>query len=239
MLGAGQEWYSEMKTKIWGNTEKAKILVIGHDPGLQRSSTIADYCFFADYYFRPKPSHASELSKYKLAESLFRCIMDLTAEHFSNEEILITNLCNEVLPQSRIGKINYIPRGKAEDGLQTIRNLLKGSNVKLIFPMSQQVNYWLQELGFYPANTRFIEQSEPRGKGTTNEQPYYEPKKPRAFKEVCGNKYLADNQYFLFPILHVKSYPLKGRLLTYEDNYINCKKKVKELIDSLDAKNKL
>ena len=76
MLGAGQEWYPEMKTKIWGNTEKAKILVIGHDPGLQRSSTIADYCFFADYYFRPKPSHASELSKYKLDESLFHCIMD-------------------------------------------------------------------------------------------------------------------------------------------------------------------
>ena len=51
-----------MRTKIWRNLEKAKILAIGHDPGLQRSPTIADYCFFADYYFRFKPSKKSELA---------------------------------------------------------------------------------------------------------------------------------------------------------------------------------
>ena len=60
-----------MKTKPWGDPETANILVIGHDPRLQETATIADYCFFADYYFQPKPEKKNELRKYGLAESLF------------------------------------------------------------------------------------------------------------------------------------------------------------------------
>lgn len=228
-----------MKTKIWGNPEKARILVIGHDSGLQSSPTIADYCFFADYYFQPKPSRNSELSKYRLAESLFNCIRDLTTGLFSDDKILITNLCNETLPPSPKGKTNYIPRVKAEDGLRTTRNLLNESRVVLIFAMSQQVNYWLQQLGFYNTGTQFLQKSDPKEIGICNEQPYYQPKKPGAFKDICGNKYVADNKYNLFPILHVKSYPLKENFLTYEENYQNCKKDITELIDSLKARNEL
>jgi len=228
-----------MRTKIWGNLEKAKILVIGHDPGLQRSPTIADYCFFADYYFRFKPSKKSELAKYQLAEALFTYIRDLTSGHFSDDELLITNLCNEGLPPSPRGKTVFIPRNKAEEGLKVIRNLLKGSNIRFIFAMSQQVNYWLQELGFCPASIRFLEKSEPKEIGIRNEQPYYEPNKPRAFKEVCGKKYIVEKQYILFPILHVKSYPLKGNLLAYEENYKQCKKEIRELMYSWKARNEL
>lgn len=228
-----------MKTKIWGNPERTRILVIGHDPGLQSSPTIADYCFFADYYFQPEPSRSSELSKYRLAESLFNCIRDLTTGLFSDDKILITNLCNETLPPSPKGKTNYIPSEEAEAGLKAIRALLQHSSARIIFPMSQQVNYWLQKLGFYHTDTTFVERSEPRELGVNNAQPYYSPSKSGAFKDICGNKYVLDGQYYLFPILHVKSYPLKGNFLAYEENYVNCRKGVLEVIDSLKARNGL
>ena len=226
---------ANLKTKPWGDPKTAKILVIGHDPGLQRSKTIAEYCFFADYYFRPKPSQASERAKYDLAASLFGCVRDLTAGQFSDREkenVLITNLCNEVLPLSPRGKTNYIPRDMAEEGLKTIRELLAVSSIRLIFPMSQQVNYWLQKLGFYSTDTRFLEKSEPQLSGVRSGQPYYQPRETKAFKEICGKKYIADGRYYLFPILHIKSYPLKGNFLVYGDNYKDCKKEVKQLVDS-------
>ena len=228
-----------MKTKIWGNPERARILVIGHDPGLQSSPTIADYCFFADYYFQPKPSRSSELSKYKLAEVLYSCIRKLTAGQISDDKVLITNLCNNTLQSSPKGKTNYIPLEEAEAGLRAIRALIKDSSVKLIFPMSQQVNYWLQKLGFYTTGTAFLEKSEPVKIGVNSRPPYYSPSESGAFKDICGNKYVVDNQYYLFPILHVKSYPLRGNFLTYEEKYANCVKEVGEVIDSLKARNEL
>ncbi len=228
-----------MKTKVWGNPEKTKILVIGHDPGLQQSPTIADYCFFADYYFQPKPKRKSELSKYKLAEACYRYTRKLTAGQISDDKVLITNLCNETLPPSPKGKTNYIPLEEAEAGLRAIRALIKDSSVKLIFPMSQQVNYWLQKLDFYTTCTAFLEKSEPKEIGAKNKPPYYAPRNSGAFKEICGNKYVANNQYYLFPILHVKSYPLKSNFLTYEENYSNCITEVGILIDALKLSNKL
>ena len=124
---------------------------------------------------------------------MFTCIRDLTSGHFSDAELLITNLCNEGLPPSPRGKTVFIPRNKAEEGLKVIRN----------------------------------------------EQPYYEPNKPRAFNEVCGKKYIVEKQYILFPILHVKSYPLKGNLLAYEENYKQCRKEIRELMYSWKARNEL
>lgn len=228
-----------MKTKPWGNPEKAVIMVIGHDPGLQKSPTIADYCFFADYYFQPKPSSSRELSKYKLAEALFSYIKDLTGGQFSDDKVLITNLCNEALPKSPGSKTNYIPPEEAEAGLKEIRDLLDDSKVGLIFAMSQQVNYWLQKLGFYNTNTGFLEKAKPTKMGADYMPRYYSPVKSGVFKDICGNKYMADNQYYLFPILHVKNYPLEGNFLAYEENYSNCKKEVGILIDSLKAGNEL
>ncbi len=206
---------------------------------MQKGQTIADYCFFTDYFFQPKPSRRSELSKYKLAKSLFHCIRDLTAGHISDDKILITNLCNETLPSSPKGKINYIPPEEAEAGLGAIRALLKDSSVKLIFPMSQQVNYWLQKLGFYSTGTPFLDKSEPKEIGVKNKPPYYSSRKSGAFKEICGSKYMVSNQYHLFPILHVKNYPLKGKFLAYKGNYSNCIAEVGVLTDSLKAINEL
>jgi len=223
-----------MKTNVWGNPEKAKILVIGHDPRLQKSSTIANYCFFADYYFQPKPDKKNELAKYRLAESLYGCIRDLTGGFFCDDEVLITNLCNEVLPKAPQGRNVLIPEDKAKNGLEMIRSLLTSSNIKLVFAMSQQVNYWLQKLGFYITDTKFLEKAEPKENGVKNDKPYYEPKKVKAFLEICGHRYLADNQYHLFPILHIKNYPPKGRFLAYEGNCARCKKEIGDLLILLE-----
>ena len=218
-------------TKPWGNHDKASVLVIGHDPRLQTSNTIAEYCFFADYYFRPKPTDNKELAKYGLANSLFSCIKYLTEGRIRDDEILITNLCNEGLPHPLGRKTVLIPRDKAENGLMQIRELLTASHINLIFPMSQQVNYWLQELGFYQADVNYLQESKPKATGLMNNPPYYQPNIAGAFKRICGKQFIADSQYYLFPILHVKSYPLKNRFLVYEQNYVNCKNSVKQVID--------
>lgn len=232
----GGQGVHNMKTKVWGNPEKAKVLVIGHDPGLQRSSMIAEYSLFADYFYRSQPIQKRELAKYRLAQKMYDCIKELTSGWYSDDDVLITNLCNEVLTSSPPHKINYIPLREAREGLKAIRTLLKDSSVKLIFPMSQQVNYWLQELGFYNTDTKFIEKSEPKYSGVESEQPYYQPRQSGVFKDICGNKYIVDGKYYLFPILHVKSYPLKGRFITYHENYENCKRIVREVIDSTGEK---
>lgn len=42
------------KDFLYPKTFAPKALIIGHDPRLQNSDTIADYALFADYYFEPK-----------------------------------------------------------------------------------------------------------------------------------------------------------------------------------------
>jgi hypothetical protein len=66
-----------MKTLDWKSTNP-KILVIGHDPRLQKSDTIAGYALFADYYFKPIPKAPRELQKYNLAKATFGKILSLT-----------------------------------------------------------------------------------------------------------------------------------------------------------------
>ena len=45
-----------------------KVLLIGHDPRLQTSDTIAKYALFADYYFREQPKNSSGKRKYNFAK---------------------------------------------------------------------------------------------------------------------------------------------------------------------------
>ena len=220
-------------TKPWGNPKTAKVMVIGHDPALQRSQTLAEYCFFADYYFRDKPSSVKELRKYQLAEALFTCIDDLTGGRIPKEQILITNLCNHQLTRPGKGKTVFIPRKEAEQGLAQIAYFLADSKIKLVFPMAQQVNYWLQTLGFYPIDRQFIEAAEPDSVGIDSCPAFYRPRKTGAFKYICGKRFTRYNQQSVFPILHIKNYPLKGRFKVYEQAYANCKTEVQRVIESL------
>jgi len=222
-------------TRPWGSPETARVLVIGHDPRLQASGTLADYSLFADYHFRDEPTSRKGLAKYRLAEALFMCIEDLTGGRISDKELLVTNLCNQALPSPGGSRTVLLPRGEVEQGLKDVRALLVGSQIRLIFAMSQQVNYWLQVLGFYPADARFVEESTPKETGTRSDPPYYEPSRSGAFKRICGKEFMADGQYSLFPILHVKSYPLRGRFGLYEAHYAACRTGVRKVIASLSV----
>jgi hypothetical protein len=213
-----------MEAKPFGDPKRAQILVIGHDPRLQRSDTIAPFCFFADYYFRPIPTQPHERAKYELAAALFSCIRYLTSDKYPDDQILVTNLCNKSLPHAPKSKAVLIPKQMARDGLQAIREMLSVSTITVIFAMSLQVNYWLQKLGFYLSEPGFITDSEPRQEGLQSEPAYYQPVQSRTFQRICGNRYIADGKYALFPILHIKQWPLQRNFArAYSQAYERCR----------------
>lgn len=210
-----------MKTLDWKSLEEAKILVIGHDPRLQLSDTLASYVFFADYYFKSEPKGGAEKRKYGLAKSAFEHILYLTNNKFKAEQIYLTNLCNEALPHAPKGKTVLIPEEKAINGINNIKQILSTNpSIELIFPMSLQVNYWLQKLEFYDGSNEFVANTEPKIVGLKNTPPYFEPMKSGTFKLVCGNKYKSKNSnHIVIPILHTKNFPLTNNFKTYEACY--------------------
>jgi len=121
-----------MKTKDWKPEKESMALLIGHDPRLKASDTIAEFSLFANYYFESNSKDRTFKRKYGLAASAF-------------------------------------------------------DQIKYIFPMSQQVNYWLQILGLYDSENSFKEFSAPKPVGVENSSPYYEATKQRAFLMICGN----------------------------------------------------
>lgn len=217
------------ETKIFGDSTKAKVLVIGHDPTLHNSK-MPEYCFFADYFFKPIPSQKSELVKYKFAEKLFSYIGWLTSCRYSNNEFIVTNLCNKSL-QRCSGKPIFIPENEAQRGLSDINNILQSSKIEIIIAMSQQVNYWLQKLGFYSPTKEFLEQSEPKEEAQNNG--CYDPIGKCAFLKICGNKYYVSEKYSggkiipIFPVSHVRQYPFKEKS-RYEKPHYNCINLIRE-----------
>lgn len=199
-----------MNTQDWKPTGSAKALVIGHDPRLKNSDTIAPFALFADYYFRDVPINTSEKRKYGLAKATFDHITYLTNNKIKPEEIYITNLCNEALPHAPLGKMVYIPMENAKNGLENIKNILiENVYIEYIFPMSLQVNYWLQKLGFYTSDNDFLMLTEPQERGLSSNPQYFEPKNNRTFQLICGNIYSQENSgHKILPILHSIQFPL-------------------------------
>jgi len=209
-------------TKDWKARTEAKALLIGHDPRLQKSDDIAGYSLFADYYFSPKPLDPKERRKYGLAEAAFKHIAYVTYDKIKPNEVYITNLCNEALDHAPENKTVYITIEKAKKGIDNIRRILaENSSIEFIFPMSVQVNYWLQKLDFYRSDNDFLENSEPKQKGLDSNPPYYQPLKSGTFKRICGNHYkITEGQQMVIPILHPKNFPLRGKFLSaYKDSY--------------------
>lgn len=213
--------------KVFGDPRKAKVLVIGHDPRLRGPDTIAEYCFFADYFFRPIPKNKPELAKYELAQAVFSYVGWLTSYNYLASEFMLTNLCNRALEHAPEGKTVYIPEIDARQGIATVRALLAESQIKLIISMSQQVNFWLQKLGLYFSTTIYLEKSEPKIKGI--EAGYYEPIGKSPFLDICGKKYYVDN-IPIFPVLHVKQFPFRGPIkANYEKAHYACISEIKKL----------
>lgn len=164
-------------------------------------------------------------------------LRDLTGgKVFSDEEVYVTNLCNEELPNHppKRGTV-YIPKENAEEGVKHIEQILiDNPTIQYVFPMSQQVNYWLQGLGFYTSlNSELLEDAIPKETGVVNVPPYYEPRKGKAFLKICGKVFTPNNpelagRVSIFPILHCRCYPLGGRFKSYEPCYEKIREWFKE-----------
>jgi hypothetical protein len=191
-------------------TSNSRVLVIGHDPRLRDSDTLAQHAFFADLFFRPIPTRANELAKYGLAKAVFAYVGELTSYRYTATQLVLTNLCNGHLPHALKGKVVFIPEDLAAQGVAEIRQLIGLGQIELIFAMSEQVNYWLQALGFCIPKRDFPLKAAPKERGMKNKPPFYEPKEPRAFQSIAFRRHETDLGIPLYPIVHVRSWPLKG-----------------------------
>lgn len=213
-----------MQTELFcaGDLKQSKVLVIGHDPRLQKSYTQASYTLFADYFFKPIPTKKNELAKYKLAEATFGYITYLSSYKYRADQIVLTNLCNSALPHAPKGKTVHIPETEAENGVKKILEILEQSNIEVVFAMSQQVNYWLQNFKLCTIVDKFIDLAEPNQRGFEHNPPYYMPKQSKAFQIICGKSLKISNTCCLIPILHIKNWPLRGNFVNpYKKSYEN------------------
>lgn len=220
-----------MRTLDWKLIDTPRALLIGHDPRLRNSDTIAEYALFANYFFDKTIKDKSFRKKYGLASSSFNQLTDITNGKIKPEEVYVTNLCNFELPHAPNKKTVYIPEDIARKGVKNIRRIIdEYKSIKYIFPMSLQVNYWLQKLGFYYSSDEFIKKSTPKIEESLNNPPYYEPAQSKSFLLICGNKYnVNDGPQIVIPILHSKRFPLNERSRAYKPAYDNIRRMFTDL----------
>ena len=150
---------------------------------------------------------------------------DAKTQKFIIHWVSIHYICFGNLRQSLL-----IPASIAKNGVEHIKNILmQYHSIELVFPMSQQVNYWLQFFGLYHTDTDYLDKAKPNLKGVNNNPPYYQAVKQREspFLEICGKVYTLDTGQKLIPILHTKQYGngnFNGHLLPYKCNYDNLAK---------------
>ena len=208
-------------TKDWQPKRPAKILLIGHDPRLHKSDTRAEYALFANYFFQNITRLQSDRRKFNLAKSAIEMVIYLTANNYSPDEIYITNLYNGILVAPK-RKTVLIPSDKVKTEIARLKKIVwNNPTIEYIFPMSLQVNYWLQKYGFYEANNEFLADSEPSARGIKNNPPYFQAKKSGTFKLICGQRFRFNfGNQIVIPILHAKNFPLKARFYnSYHDCY--------------------
>lgn len=127
--------------KPFGALDRATILLIGHDPRLQRSDAEAEVALFMNYLLRPKPGQRSEARKYELAQAVLHYVAELAGREVRLEELFVTNLCNEFLPHAPAGATVLIPDAQAQRGVQEIARTVAAGRFRVVLPMSQQVFY--------------------------------------------------------------------------------------------------
>jgi|SRR5271157_77754 len=204
-------------------TAESRVLVIGHDPRLRDSDALANHAFFADLFFKPIPTRGSEFAKYGLAKAIYAYIEELTSYRYTANQLVLTNLCNDLLPHAPKGKVVLIPQAQAEEGLADLQRLISLARFELIFAMSEQVNYWLHALGFCVSRGNFQQKSAPKERGVQHEPPFYEPREPRAFQSIAYLRHKTTVGIPAYPIVHVRSWPLRGPFQkAYGRQYANC-----------------
>lgn len=216
----------------YGDPQKAKVYVIGHDPRLKNSNAEANYVFFLDLLESPPPGGGPQKAKYNLACSVIEYVMRLTSWRYSISEMYFTNLCNEFLKHAPKGHTILISDEVADSGIQMVENAIASGAPKLILPMSLQVFYHMVRTNFVTGDKNklgtFIQKAMPREKWR-NLGAYMESG-AAPFLDVCGVVYY-HNQVPVIPVLHIKSWSrvnTKSRYYPLMNNaIINASKAIK------------
>lgn len=204
--------------KPFGNINTATILVIGHDPRLQRSQTEAEVAFFFDYLTRPRPKSRPEARKYDLAQAVWDYINELAGYDIPLAELYVTNLCNEFLAHTPGSGTVLIPDDQAQRGVQRIVQIVADGHFKVILPMAVQPFYHLCRLDFIDEDSelvrRFVAGARPLA--SKAEQGIYVQSGRAPFLAVCGRRF-HHRGVPVIPIVHVKQWPLNDRTIRYKE----------------------
>jgi hypothetical protein len=227
-----------VSTEPFGNLRKATILVIGHDPRLQKSQARAEKAFFFEYLekYQDCPTFGPEARKYCLANAVWDYVNDLAGRHIDLDQLYVTNLCNEFLSSSQGKGTVLIPDDKAEAGVKEIDHTVLNGHFDLILPMSVQVFYHLVRLGFVDENSDMIHSflCSARPRQSALEHNVYSTVGKAPFLEVAG-KLFHHRGIPLVPIIHVKQWPLNDRFTHYIDPMESAKCEVGKVLSGTNS----
>jgi hypothetical protein len=218
--------------KPFGDINSATILVIGHDPRLQRSKAEAKTAFFMDYLARPQPTRHPEARKYGLARAVWEYVNDLAGRHVLLAEFYVTNLCNEYLEHTRGSGTVLIPDNLAKRGVEQIAQTVAAGHFKCILPMALQTFYHLCHWGFIDEKdseliVQFVAGARPRP--TKAEQGIYVQTSSGSFLSVCGRRF-HHRGVPVVPIVHVRQWPLKPRMVRYTEPMERAALEIQQLV---------
>lgn len=201
----------------FGDLNSATILIIGHDPRLQRSRAEAEVVFFFDYLTRARPAARAEAKKYDLAEAVQKYISELAGRKVSLAELYVTNLYNEFLDHVPNSGTVLIPDEQAQRGVQEIIQIVVAGRFKVILPMSLQTFYQLCRWGFIDETSEVLNQfiHAARPAPIKAKLGLYQQSGQAPFLTVCGQCFHHQGVPVV-PILHIKQWPLRPRLVKYE-----------------------
>ncbi len=214
-------------TKPYGDPRTATIFVIGHDPRLQRSQAEAKYAFFFNYLECSRPTYGLYAAKYDLAYKVWEYIEYLAGSRVALDELYVTNLCNEFLPHVPASGTVLIPDEVADHGVGEVARAVAGGHFRLILSMAVQPFYHLCRTGFIDEKSdlvsSFVAGAQPRK--AKAQQGLYEQAGKVPFLSVCGQMF-HHSGVSVVPVVHVKQWPLRSRLVRYAEPMRRAKQNV-------------
>lgn len=215
----------------FGDVNTATILVIGHDPRLQRSQAEAEGAFFFDYLARPRPTSRSEARKYDLAQAVWCYVGELAGHDVPFEDLYVTNLCNEFLAHVPGSGTVLIPNAQAQRGVEQIAHTVAVGHFRVILPMAVQTFYHLCRLGFIDEDSElvahFIHAARPRPDRA--KQGIYQRSGKAPFLTMCGRRF-HHRGVPVVPIVHVKQWPLKPEAVRYTEPMEQARREIQAVL---------
>jgi hypothetical protein len=215
----------------FGNLDTAAILVIGQDPRLQRSKAEAKVAFFLDYLARPRPTRRPEAKKYNLARAVWDYVSELAGRDVTLTELYVTNLCNQFLDHAPGSGTVLIPETLAQRGVEQIVQTVAAGQFKVIIPMAVQTFYHLCKQGFLDEESELVKDFVQAARPQPNkaEEGIYQQSDRAPFLAVCGHR-LHHCGVPVVPVVHVKQWPLKPRMVRYTEPMERAQRQISQLV---------